>query len=71
MVAETKVSHDPATCRCDNCSIERALEQRAAFWTRAGQQTDQPRSRWWLLVDFALLAAVGVLLSYVYLESMQ
>jgi len=65
------IAHDPDRCRCDDYDIERALDQRTDFWTRAGQQPQQPRSRWWLLVDFLMLAAVAVLLSYIYLETVQ
>jgi len=65
------IAHDPARFRCDDCDIERALDQRTDFWTRAGQQPQQPRSRWWLLVDFLMLAAVAVFLSYAYLRSVQ
>jgi len=57
------IAHDPDRCRCDDYDIERALP--------GSEPEPKRRHPAWLLVDFAMLAIVGVLLSYIYLESVQ
>jgi hypothetical protein len=48
-------AHNPDVCRCDNCILEREMDLIANFWTKAGQQSPPARSRWWIVIDLAVL----------------
>lgn len=68
-------AHNPDYCRCDNCSVERSLTATGGWeWIDDGREIPaEPKRRHpaWLLVGFAMLAAIAVLLAFVYLESVQ
>jgi len=58
MVSATKPAHDPATCRCPNCSCERALTDTGGWeWIDDGRETpiEPGRHPLWFVVDVAVL----------------